>query len=242
MNISSSSKGSNREYTSPGTGEVDPDAEFLRFIADESFPCLAARGIAKRSDFVLQEYGWMNCPETAERLATDLLAFTDRWAEASGEYRTFVACFGREPESGEIGFENELWRLLARLTELDPRRWDPAVADDPDAPDFSFSFAGEAYYIVGLHPQASRPARRFRFPALVFNRHRFFEELREWGGYDRMRDLVRERDLRTNGSINPMLAHYGTISEARQYAGRQVEDDWRCPHADAFPGRKRSQQ
>ena len=242
MNISPRSKGFHAESPTPMPRTADPAAEYHRFIADESFPCLAARGIAKRMDFTLKEYDRMNCPETARALAADLLQYTDGWTESSGEYRTFVACFSREPESGEIGFENGLWTLLARLTELDPRGWDPSVSVDPDDPAFSFSFAGEAYYIVGLHPRAARPARRFGYPALVFNRHRFFEELRETGGYERMRDLVRERDLRENGSINPMLADFGTISEARQYAGRQVDDEWKCPHADAFLRRQRSRQ
>jgi hypothetical protein len=31
------------------------------------------------------------------------------------------------------------------------------------------------------------------------------------------------------GSVNPMLARHGETSEARQYSGRVVEADWRCP-------------
>jgi uncharacterized protein len=83
-----------------------------------------------------------------------------------------------------------------------------------------------------LHPNASRPARRFSRPALVFNLHDQFERLREEGRYDRMRERIVERDLALAGSINPMLARHGEVSEARQYSGRKVEAGWRCPFQD----------
>jgi len=92
------------------------------------------------------------------------------------------------------------------------------------------SFGEEAFFIVGLHPRASRPARRFERPVLVFNLHDQFEQLREQGRYERMRAKIIERDVALAGSPNPMLARHGTISEARQYSGRNVaEAGWVCP-------------
>ena len=100
-----------------------------------------------------------------------------------------------------------------------------------ESPDFSLSFAGEAFFVVGLHPQASRPARRFRAPVLVFNMHEQFERLRAEGRYERMRSTILVRDERLAGSINPMLQRHGESSEARQYSGRSVDENWRCPFA-----------
>jgi FPC/CPF motif-containing protein YcgG len=40
---------------------------------------------------------------------------------------------------------------------------------------------------------------------------------------------VREREIALQGSLNPNLADFGERSEARQYSGRAVEDQWRCP-------------
>ena len=37
------------------------------------------------------------------------------------------------------------------------------------------------------------------------------------------------RDEAIAGSRNPMLARHGEASEARQYSGRAVDPDWRCP-------------
>ena len=103
---------------------------------------------------------------------------------------------------------------------------------DPDDPHFSLSFGGEAFFVVGLHPNASRPARRFDRPVLVFNLHDQFERLREEGRYERMREAILERDAALAGSINPMLAKHGEVSEARQYSGRIIPDNWTCPFSD----------
>ena len=95
------------------------------------------------------------------------------------------------------------------------------------------SFGGEAFFVVGLHPKSSRPARRFEAPAMVFNLHDQFERLREAGRYDKMRGAILDRDLKLAGSHNPMLSQHGTKSAARQYSGRAVDDGWQCP----FSGR-----
>jgi uncharacterized protein len=49
-----------------------------------------------------------------------------------------------------------------------------------------------------------------------------------------MRDTIRSRDARLQGSINPMVRDHGESSEARQYSGRAVGAAWRPPlHEDA---------
>jgi FPC/CPF motif-containing protein YcgG len=85
--------------------------------------------------------------------------------------------------------------------------------------------AGQAFFVVGLSPQAERWARRFPWPVLVFNAHEQFEELRKSEQFPR----IRERDAELEGEPNPNLADYGDHTEARQYSGREVESDWVCP-------------
>ena len=55
--------------------------------------------------------------------------------------------------------------------------------------------------------------------------------LRAENKYERMREKIMSRDEELAGSRNPMLARHGEISEARQYSGRLVEEEWRCPFA-----------
>ena len=150
---------------------------------------------------------------------------------SSSEYATFVAIFKGPRETDELQFENLFWRQLRQLHQLDAAHfeWDPHVQSDPADPHFSFSFGGRALYVIGLHANSSREARRFPWPALVFNPHEQFERLRADGKWKRMQETIRTRDLELQGSINPMLSDFGVESEARQYSGRAVEENWRAP-------------
>jgi FPC/CPF motif-containing protein YcgG len=65
---------------------------------------------------------------------------------------------------------------------------------------------------------------------LVFNDHAQFQRLREEHRFEGLKDQIRHRDEQLHGSANEMLEDYGAgHSEARQYAGRQVGPNWRCP-------------
>ncbi len=70
---------------------------------------------------------------------------------------------------------------------------------------------------------------RLARPALVFNLHDQFTQLRAAGKYEGMREKILARDEAIAGSVNPMLARHGEASEARQYSGRAVPEQWRCP-------------
>jgi uncharacterized protein len=140
----------------------------------------------------------------------------------------------REPGNlSEAEFEQYLWDRVQSLSDknsLFGAGADSRVSADPENPHFGLSFGGEAFFVVGLHPNASRLARRFERPALVFNLHDQFEQLRQQGRYERMRETILERDVALSGSLNPMLERHGEGSEARQYSGREVEENWCCPY------------
>ena len=206
---------------------------FDAFLADPRYPCLAAKGLAKRDDYALHVYGSLGSTAAARALAAGLGAFA-RAAKAGGDrpFTAFVAVFARRPSMSEAEFERRLWLQLQDLHDRDDPSsgWDPAVSDDPADPRFSFSFAGTALFVIGLHPESSRMARRFAWPALVFNPHEQFERLRRDGRFDRLRDRIRARDEVLQGNVNPNLADFGKLSEARQYSGRDTtQSEWRCP-------------
>ncbi|MCR6659669.1 MAG: YqcI/YcgG family protein [Asticcacaulis sp.] len=80
----------------------------------------------------------------------------------------------------EDQFEAAMWRRIQALETLDAKAghsYDPRVSPDVADKNFSLSFAGEAFFVVGLHPSASRPARQFDVPVMVFNAHDQFEAL-----------------------------------------------------------------
>jgi FPC/CPF motif-containing protein YcgG len=140
-----------------------------------------------------------------------------------------MAVFKDQDSFSETQFETALWKQLELLHDIDNEDWDPEVSDNPEDKNFSFSIAGKAFYIVGLHPNSSRKARQSPYPAIAFNLHWQFEKLREMGAFNTVRNKIRERDIELQGNINPMLEDFGENSEARQYSGRKVEEEWKCP-------------
>lgn len=201
---------------------------FREFVNAEEFSCLGARAALRHPSHRIAVYGALATPEASAALARDLTEFAAGYAD--DDFATFVAVFTEQPRQGEAEFEEALWAQLQALHVHDPASgWDPAVSDDPDEPQFSFSFGGHAFFVVGLHPGSSRAARRFKWPTLVFNPHAQFERLRADGRYTGLRDAIRTRELALQGTLNPNLSDFGERSEARQYSGRATEDEWRCP-------------
>ncbi len=197
-------------------------------VTHDDFPCLGARSVFRRENAVLRVYEELATGSATESLLTDLRAFAST-VDVDGGFASFVAIFRGPTSSGERDFERLLWRQLRLLSAADDAPWNEEVSDDPQDHHFAFSVAGTAFFVVGLHPAASRDARRTATPTLVFNLHAQFEQLRASGRFGRMRDLIRERDERLQGSINPMVEDHGSGSEARQYSGRAVGDSWVAP-------------
>ncbi len=205
---------------------------FRAKVLEGRFSCLGARSAVSSGRYRFGLYGPMGEVAGTRRLAGDLARFVARRRPAdAAHFSTFVAAFTGPLRIPEQRFEAILWEQLRALHEIDARDhgWDTSVSSDPDEPTFAFSIGGVAFFVVGLHGRASRLARRFAWPTLVFNPHDQFSLLRATGHFGRMQDMIRQRELVLQGSINPMLSDFGTRSEARQYAGRAVDDDWHCP-------------
>ncbi|HET7398618.1 MAG TPA: guanitoxin biosynthesis heme-dependent pre-guanitoxin N-hydroxylase GntA [Intrasporangium sp.] len=197
-------------------------------VGHPDYPCLGARSVYRRDRATVRVYDELAGAGTAPRLLEDLRGFAADVDLPEG-FASFVAIFRGPRVVGEQHFEELLWAQLRSLHAEDGAPWSPDVSADPRDKHFALSLGGTAYFVVGLHPAASRDARRAAAPTLVFNFHDQFTALRASGGYPRMRDRIRERDQRLQGTINPMVADHGTASEARQYSGRAVGPDWQPP-------------
>ena len=209
-----------------------PDAviaeEVRNMIRMPEYPCVGAKSVVNRNTVEVAVFDGLAEADSTPLLLERLSSFVAAPSDETG-FRSFIAAFRGPVPASEEEFEHLLWRQLDLLRELDTSDWDPAVSDEPSNPHFCFSVAGTAVFVIGMHPQASRLARRSPLPVLVFNPHAQFERLRAEGGYDRVRDIVRRRDAQLQGTTNPMVADHGQGSEARQYSGRVVEADWRAP-------------
>jgi FPC/CPF motif-containing protein YcgG len=197
-------------------------------IAHAEFPCLGAKSVFRRGSVVHAVLDDMDDPDLPEVLIARLAEFATSITGDDG-FHSFIATFRGPLPSDEAEFESSLFALLQRLHDADGESWAPGVGSDPGDPHFAFSVGGTAYFIVGLHPAASRVARRAPLPTLVFNPHEQFEALRAEGRFDGMRSTIRRRDVSLQGSVNPMVADHGQNTEALQYSGRAHDPDWQPP-------------
>jgi len=215
----------------PGMQSLQEEQHVTRFedfVRQPHYPCAMAKSVVARDAVEFGTYASLGDPRCAQHLCEDLYRSL---ANVPGGQWSFVAMFPEEKVADEKDFEQRLWRHLQCMHDFDVQRhnWDRSVGRDPAEASFSFSIGGRAWYVIGMHPRASRQARRLPMVALVFNPHAQFETLRAGGKYEMLRDQIRNRDLKLQGSVNPMLEDHGVASEARQYSGREVGSSWKCP-------------
>jgi len=218
--------------------QTDYEADLHARIAQAGFPCVGAKAALARGTLDVLAADRIDSAWDDLRIHDALLRFAAAYRAAPALFRSLAVVFGAPDSLDEAEFEGHMWSRIQSLSDKDVWRgqpYDTRVSPDPENPHFSLSFGGEAFFVVGLHPQASRPARRFARPTMVFNLHDQFETLRAQGKYEGMREKIMVRDEHLAGSRNPMLQRHGDASEARQYSGRAVGTDWRCPFSYVGP-------
>lgn len=200
------------------------------WVLEDNHPCVMAQTVFRMNQVDYHEYTGFGTPQSVQQILRDLEEYLDNYNFSSNNFFTFIAAFPQDTEAlSESQFERKLWRQLQLLHDADDRAWDENVSADPENNSFSFSLKGKAFYIVGLHPNSSRLARKTRFPTMTFNLHGQFEKLREMKKFKQVRNRIRERDIALQGSINPVLEDFGNNSEAKQYSGRKIDETWKCP-------------
>ena len=209
--------------------------EFNAFISAGAYPCIAAKAAVHQSQLRIKVAADMSSADADKDILAFIYSFAEDFRSAKNlhpsPFQSACIIF-RQPEiRDEEMYDQLMWRRLQALADLDSKSYpfDSRVVADPESAAFSFSLMEEAFFIIGLHPMSSRAARRFRYPALVFNPHEQFEKLRQQKKYGPMKKAVRKRDLGYSGSVNPMLQDFGEESEVYQYSGRQYQKEWRCP-------------
>jgi uncharacterized protein len=206
--------------------------KFADLIASSAFPCVGAKSALAKGTLTVLTARDIRSNWDDRRIYEGISNVVASYRTNSQIFQSFAVIFNEPSSLSEKEFERFLWNRAESLTNKDTwlgQTHDPRVSSDPSDPHFSLSFEGEAFFIVGMHPAASRPARRFERPVLVFNLHDQFEQLRSAGKYERMRSTIIDRDIALAGDANPMLARHGETSEARQYSGRVVGEEWKCP-------------
>lgn len=226
---------SERPDCGPGVDPESRRAAFMQWLEGPSSPCVGAQLAQAQGNVttvLAPALGSQAAAAPTYEAVRRFLAAGCVQSIQGHDVHTLAVVYDGPRGMDEPGFERLLWAQLQRLHELDlehGERWCTDVSADPSDPRFSFSLQGHPWFVIGLHPGASRVARRAPSPVLVFNSHHQFNALKADGRYAKMQEATRERDRQLQGSINPMLADHGEVSEARQYSGRAVGRAWRCP-------------
>ncbi len=227
-----------KSVTRPFSHEILVDRELLHAheqlrqqILGQSYPCTGAISAFNQRTYRFGLYPNLASEEAVRAVCHDLYCFSHEFPDLDDHFITFVTMFRGPAIESEQHFEDLLWNQLQSMHALDSNffNWDQSVNSDPLSHHFSFSIGGRAMYVIGMHPKASRLARTRQYPTMVFNLHEQFDRLRARGKFDTMKQTIRAREMSLQGSINPMLSSFGDNSEARQYSGRAVPDNWVCP-------------
>ncbi len=210
---------------------TDAHDQLRQQILGHLYPCTGALSAFGRKSYRFGLFPNLACDSAVRAVCHDLYEFCHEFPIIDDQLITFIAMFRGPAIESEQHFEDLLWSQLQAMHAIDSGffAWDKSVDSDPKNNNFSFSIGGRAMYVIGMHPKASRQARTVRYPTLVFNLHEQFERLRARGKFETMKQIIRAREMVFQGSINPMLTNFGESSEARQYSGRAVPDNWSCP-------------
>jgi FPC/CPF motif-containing protein YcgG len=205
--------------------------EYFSYLNANQFPCIGAKATLARHQIKCMVADDMACPKDDNTILEFLYSFVDDYRVSKSFYHSAAIIFKGPGAINEEMFDVLMWQRLQSLADLDAKNYsyDKRVNADPSSVKFSFSLKEEAFYIIGLHNNNSRLARQFSYPTLVFNPHAQFEHLRKTSKYDRMKNVIRKRDMAYSGSINPMLEDFGKSSEVYQYSGQQYDETWKCP-------------
>lgn len=203
---------------------------FSDFMRERGFPSVGAKSTLINGDLRIIVAGDLGCDDADGQILTVMQAMPREQSTQNGLV-PLVVLFPATPELTERGFEGQMWDRLQALHDRDSADfvWDWRVSSDPSAANFGVSIGGAGFYVAGLHPGATRIARRAPMAAIVFDPHAQFRALKSVGTAAKLRHAVRRRDVATQGGTNPMPVEQGAGSEAREYGGRVMRADGARP-------------
>lgn len=213
------------------SADINVVTSFNEFLCKSAYPCVGAKIAHNKGRIELHSFQNIHDDKEDRLLLTRLYDFIERYNHQKHIFFSFVCIFTHCEVGSDAGFERALWARLQALHEKDSHTyaWDGRVSNNPADTNFSFSLGGEGFFIIGLNPYSNRRSRKFQYPAIVFNLHSQFQQLKDEDKFDSMKNQIRKNDAVFCGQLNATLADHGEASEARQYSGRAVGRNWQCP-------------
>ena len=199
-------------------------------VLDGPFPCLGARSAVRNDSYVFAVHPDLFAPGAVEAVAEDLRRFAEVRLRLGRLYSCIVSFVEPRTIPDEQAWDRQVWAFLQALHDADDAPWDARFSADPESGDFALSLAGVGHLVVTLYPGATRYARRFAWPTLVFNPlEQDTDAFPDERDFARFQHLIRARDARLQGQVNPSLPATRDESQAPGFSGAPVPDTWRCP-------------
>jgi uncharacterized protein len=195
-------------------------------VCSRDYPCVGAKSAFNRHSYEIGVYAALGEEGSTEGLCHDLFDFLKGTPTAMSErcpptFTTFVSIFLQRNSWNSTDYHKRFWTQLQLIHDLDQRyhEWDPNISDDINSPQFGFSFAGTAFFVIGMSPVAERKARLFNYDAVIWNLHSTFSKLRSDGHFRLIRDCIRSRLSAQGDEPLSGLYDHGEASAALQYSG-----------------------
>lgn len=97
-----------------------------------------------------------------EKLYKDLCDFAEKvLVDLENYLASYIAVFKNTYANDEDELNDLLWKLLQFLNEIDTVPWNMDVSSNIRDANFSYSLGGTAFFIIGMHPKASRLHQTF---------------------------------------------------------------------------------
>jgi uncharacterized protein len=205
--------------------------DFFNFINNKIFPCVGAKTAISKNQLSCMVAGNIFCPSHDKEILSYLYSFIDNYQLSNNNFHSAAIIFTGPENITEEMYETAFWQRLQAISNIDAQLFgfDKRVSSDIDSPLFSFSIKEEAMFVVGMHAASSREARRFAYPAIIFNPHEQFDVLKRTNKYKSLQSSIRKRDIAFSGSINPMLNDHAITPEIVQYSGKNYGNQFTCP-------------
>jgi len=180
--------------------------EEIRSLLTKDYPCTPALKSLNSGQLIVHETKteMSKIPPISEYLHE----LRERYYKSKEKYLSLWITFDDAPISEEE-FEKNLFSVL-----------------EPHRRGDEYFHGSSRLFVVGMHPSASRKARRFPLNSMVVNLWEQFETLKN---YQSLVNTIRDRDIEYSGSVNPMAAKHGDNFEEIQFSGRDNPDDWKIP-------------
>ncbi len=231
---------------SPHSNQLNPEGHLIfknikDLISRKNYPCVAAVKALHQKEYSVGIYKNFGSAESWQEIRQDLRFFIQEQQKTKSTYLTFWAVFEGETQFTEDEYETLMWKELSHLSSFEDKNhdWPTEEISNPENPGFCLSIDKKPFFVVGVHPNSSRDARKFFKPALIFNVFEQFQNLQKAGLYESMKAIIRKRDVLFQGSVNPMVEKYGDDWESIQFSGKENPKSWKCPFHFLFQNEKR---